>query len=111
MRSVWPPPIVTLLGFAVKLSTVGGGHDDAMTVVCALALVPQPTVAIKVYVVVDCGCEMSTKPLGLAKVPTPGILMVSPVPDGSLTDHDSLTNRFPPIKTELGFEVKELIAG
>jgi len=54
-RTVWPPPIVTLLGDAVKLFTVGAGQVDAVTVVCADAVAPQPAVAFKVYVVVDCG--------------------------------------------------------
>lgn len=54
-RTVWPPPIVTAEGDAVKLFTFGAGQVDAVTVVCADAVDPQPTFAFNVYVVVDCG--------------------------------------------------------
>lgn len=102
---------MTLLGDAVKLFMVGVGHADAVTLVWADAVAPQPTVAFNVYVVVDCGWAISTKPVGLAKVPTPGIKSISPVPDGSLTDHDKRTVALPPIKTLLGLAVKEFIWG
>jgi hypothetical protein len=54
---------------------------------------------------------MSTKPFGFPKVPTPGTVIVTPVPEGSLTDHDSRTVRLPPINTEEGLAVKEAIVG
>jgi hypothetical protein len=102
---------VTLLGDAVKLFTVGAGQEDAVTVACADAVAPQPTVAFNVYVVVDCGWAISTKPVGFAKVPTPGIESVSPVLDESLTDHDRRTVALPPIKTLLGLTLNAFIRG
>jgi len=54
---------------------------------------------------------ISTKPVGLAKVPTPGTDSVTPVPEGSLTDHDKRTVALPPIKTLLGLTLNEFICG
>ena len=61
--------------------------------------------------VVDCGWAISTKPLGVVHVPIPGIVMVTPVPEGSLTDHDNLTVLLPPIVTTLGDAENALIVG
>ena len=52
-RTDWLPPIVTADGVAVKEFIVGAGQAEAVTVVCAVAVAPQPTVAVRVYVVVD----------------------------------------------------------
>jgi hypothetical protein len=54
---------------------------------------------------------MSTKPLGVVHVPIPGSVIVTPVPEGSLTDHDNLTVALPPIVTALGEAVKARIVG
>jgi hypothetical protein len=54
---------------------------------------------------------MSTKPFGFAKVPTPGIVIVTPLPDGSLMFHESLTVALPPIQTDPGEAVNELMTG
>lgn len=61
--------------------------------------------------VVDWGWVMSTKPEVVKKVPTPLILTVTPVPDVSVTFHDSRTVWLPPTVTLLGFAEKELIVG
>ena len=90
-RTVALPPIQTAFGVAVKELIPGAGHAVAVTVLCALAELPHPLFAISVYVVVDCGWLMSTKPLPPAKLPTPGIVTVKPVPVPSLTDHASRT--------------------
>jgi len=52
-RTDWLPPIVTADGVAVKEFIVGAGQAEAVTVVCAVAWAPQPTVAVSVYVLVD----------------------------------------------------------
>lgn len=52
---------------------------------------------------------MSTKLFGLEKVPTPGMLMVIPVPDESVMDHCNRTMTFPPIVTLPGVAVKLLM--
>lgn len=54
---------------------------------------------------------MSTKPLRVPQLPTPGIVTVTPVPDGSVIDHDSRTVALPPIVTALGDAEKLLMVG
>ena len=49
--------------------------------------------------------------MAAAQLPTPGIVIVTPVPDVSATDHDNVTLFIPPTVTEDGFAVNELIAG
>lgn len=110
-RTVWPPPIVTLDGFALNEFIAGEGQLFAVTVACAEDAAPQPDVAFRVYVVVDCGCAMSTKPFGLPNVPIPGIDTVTPVPDGSVIDQARRTVAFPPIQTAFGVAVKDAIPG
>lgn len=110
-RTVWPPPIVTLLGDAEKLVIVGAAHAVAFTVACAEDVAPHPAVALNVYVVVDCGWDMSTKLFGLENVPTPGMDTVKPVPEDSVMDHCKRTMTFPPIVTLDGVAVNELIVG
>lgn len=44
-------------------------------------------------------------------MPTPGIVAVTPVPEGSLMDHDKRTIWCPPIKTLPGFAVKLVMVG
>lgn len=109
-RTVWLAPIVTAFGEAVKLLITGGGHAFTVTVVCAVACAPHPAVAVSVYVVVVCGWAMSMNPLG-PNVPTPAITAVTPVPDGSLTDHDKRTVPLLPAITEDGAEVNEFMTG
>ncbi len=45
-RTIWFPPTVTELGFAEKLLMVGAGQELAVTVVCAVDVVPQPLVTV-----------------------------------------------------------------
>ena len=45
---------------------------------------------------------MSTNPFRVPQLPTPGIVTVTPVPDGSVMDHDNRTVALPPIVTALG---------
>jgi hypothetical protein len=47
-RTFWPPPIVTLEGFAVNDCMLGGGQEVATTLVCAADDAPQPLVAVSV---------------------------------------------------------------
>jgi hypothetical protein len=47
-RTVWCPPIRTLLGLAVKLIMFGEGQASTVTVVCADDGEPQAEVAVKV---------------------------------------------------------------
>ena len=47
-RTVWPPPIVTLFGFALNEFIVGEGHVFAVTVACAEDPAPHPDVAFRV---------------------------------------------------------------
>jgi len=54
---------------------------------------------------------MSIKKLGFEKVPTPGIEIVTPVPNGSEIDHCSRTITLPPTVTLDGVAVKLLITG
>jgi hypothetical protein len=54
-RTVWCPPIRTLLGLAEKLVIVGEGHAVTVTVVWVDDGEPHADVAVKVYVVVFCG--------------------------------------------------------
>lgn len=105
------PPDVTEAGDAVNAFIVGGGQGLAVTVVVVDDCPPQPAVAINWYVVVLCGWAISTKPLVVNQVPIPGILMVTPVPEGSLTDQDNRTVEFPPIVTALGDAENELMVG
>lgn len=46
-RTVWPPPIVTFEGDAVKLLIIGAGHGFAVTVACAEDTAPHPTVTFR----------------------------------------------------------------
>ena len=61
--------------------------------------------------VFDCGCAISTKPVGLVNVPTPGIAIERPFPDGSVTFQAKRTVAAPPCVTALGVAVKELMVG
>ena len=59
---------------------------------------------------VDCGCGIEIEPLG-PKVPTPGMVTVTPVPLLSVVDHDSVTLLLPPLKTDEGETLKKFIVG
>jgi len=83
----------------------------ATIVVCAGDEAPQPDVAVRLYVVVAWGWAISTNPDVPDHVPMPAIDTVTPVPDGSVSDHDRRTVCAPPIVTELGVAVKKLIPG
>ena len=61
--------------------------------------------------VVDCGWLIVTEPLGAAQVPTPGIVMLTPVPELSVTDQDKVTVAVPPIVTDDGDAVNEFMVG
>ena len=52
-----------------------------------------------------------TEPVAADQLPTPGMVMVTPVPDVSETDHDRVTLAVPPLTTEDGLAEKLLIVG
>ena len=54
---------------------------------------------------------MSTKPDAVAQVPIPAIVIVSPVPDGSVTFHDRRTVALLPTVTVDGAAVNEVMFG
>lgn len=54
---------------------------------------------------------ISTKPVAVDHVPTPAIVIVTPVPDASVTFQESLTVVLLPAVTALGDAVNELIGG
>ena len=54
---------------------------------------------------------MSTNPVGVVHVPTPAIVMVTPVPDVSVTFHDSRTVTWFPVVTVEGAAVNEFMVG
>lgn len=58
-----------------------------------------------------CGCVISTKVLGFVNVPAPGMVIVTPVPEVSLMDHERRTIWLPPMATEFGAAMKETICG
>lgn len=105
------PPIHTELGVAEKELIVAPGQALAVTVRWAVAEFPQPFLAVRVYVVVDCGWVISTKPLAPAKVPTPEIVTLTPLPDVSLIDHARRTIWLPPIRTDDGVAVNDVMLG
>ena len=54
---------------------------------------------------------MSTNPLSEAQLPTPGIVTLTPLPEGSVIDHESRTVAPPPIVTAFGEAEKLLMVG
>ena len=60
---------------------------------------------------VACGWAISTNPDVPGNVPIPAIDTVTPVPDGSVVDHDRRTVCDPPLVTTLGLALKALIPG
>lgn len=78
----------TKKGSAIADVTAVGGL--AITVTDAGVDAPHPLVAVKLYVVVDCGWGISTNPEE-ETLPIPLILTVRPVADVSVTDQESLT--------------------
>ena len=83
-----PGELVTKNGNAMRNVVAVGGL--ATTVVCAETCVPQPEVAINVYVVVVCGCAISIEPLG-PNVPTLAMVTLIPVPELSTTFQERRT--------------------
>lgn len=106
------PPRLTELGVATNELMVGAEQLLAVTVAWAVVVAPHPLVTVIVYVVVDCGCVMSTNPLAVEKDPTPGLMLtVTPVLEVSLMVQASRTIWFPPANTEEGLAVNEVICG
>ena len=54
---------------------------------------------------------MSTKLFGFVNVPTPGMVIITPVPEVSLMDHARRTMLLPPRSTAFGVAVKDMICG
>src|SRR5258706_14303995 len=88
-----PPPEVAS---GVPGGGIGHGPSLIETVAWAVLLSPQPFVAVRLYVVVDCGCGMSVKLLA-GNVPISWIVTLVPVPELSVTGQASRTDWLPPI--------------
>jgi len=110
-RTICVPPMLTELGVATNELMVGGGHAVAVIVIWEVEKAPQPFVAVRVYVVVDCGCGMSTDADVPGQVPIPAIVTEMPEPVESSTVQDKRTVWFPPMVTAFGFAVKVVIVG
>ena len=101
----WPPPVGTVVGEAVKLSTLGTPAPPTVTVTAALTEVaPSAPVAVKVYVVVAVGETLWLPFTGT--VPTPLLIVTVEAP---VVVQDS--NEEPPLLMLVGDAAKRMILG